>query len=817
MVEWEVVIDDGARERAVPLASDRVTIGRAPDNDVVLDSQAVSQRHAELICEGTHYRFRQIGRNPTTVFGIPADGRLLEDGDVIDIAPLTAHATRMRFRRSDEPPPLPTMDDGMPVAAYAPVRTAEVTPSMPSDELAPLALTPHPRSDGHAPTNAAWIDSAPAPAYVPRPAPEPVPHLAAPVVIGRDRTADVVLTSPLVSRRHAEVRPRGDGAEIADLDSGNGTFVNGERISKSPLFPGDVIRVGPYRLIFDGAEVRVQDAGVAVTLTASHLTQRVNETTILNDVSFACFPGEITAIGGTSGAGKTTLMDALTGLRPAVWGSVLLNGSSLYSNFESLRAHIGYVPQSNILHQDLPLEHALQYAAKLRLPPDTDDAEIHMRVQASMHPLDLTERAELAIRNLSGGQQKRASIAMELLTEPSLFFLDEPTSGLDPGLSVRLMRLLRHLADAGKTVLLVSHDPESFAFCDQLIFLSAGGRVAYAGPPAGALEHFGVETYAEMYDRVESESTPEEWQQRFIESPAGEAARQRLERAGAGTSGTGTTARTTDPPPLPLKHQAVQLTKRYAEVLVRDTRNMATLLGQAPIIGLLLILLAKPHALTAFLTASGVQERSAREGDATKVLLLLALTAVWLGTINASREIVKETAIWRRERLAGVAVVPYLGSKLLLLSVLAAAQNLAFLFVVAMRVELPHHGVILGAGIEFYVTLLLASIASVGLGLALSAAAESEERAITLVPLALIPQIMFAGIIFKLNGVTQAISWLFVTRWAVKALGATANVPGYEASGGALLGMWLVLVLMTGVFLYVAAWLINRREQLAAR
>lgn len=797
MPEWEVVIEHAEGPQAIALSSERVTLGRSTDNDVVVESQAVSQRHAELRFEGTHYRFHQIGRNPTTVFGVPADGRLLEDGDVIEVAPSTPHSARLRVRR-------------LAVTDY------EVGENAPEQ-----AAT---RANGHEAVNVRTSSFAPpvgarAPVIAPSSVPEYTPprRLTVPVVIGRERAADVVLTSPLVSRRHAEVRPCGDAAEIVDLDSGNGTFVNGERVSKSPLNPGDVVRIGPYRLIFDGAEVRVQDAGVAVTLTASHLIQRVNETTILNDVSFACFPGEITAIGGTSGAGKTTLMDALTGLRPAASGGVLLNGASLYSNFESLRAHIGYVPQSNILHQDLPLDHALQYAARLRLPPDTDDAEIHMRVQASMHPLDLAHRAGLAIRNLSGGQQKRASIAMELLTEPSLFFLDEPTSGLDPGLSVRLMRLLRHLADAGKTVLLVSHDPESFAFCDQLIFLSAGGRVAYAGRPAGALEHFGVETYAEMYDRVESESTPEEWQRRFAESPAGEDARRRLERAGAGTSGTGTTARTTEPPALPLKHQAVQLTKRYAEVLVRDTRNMATLLGQAPIIGLLLVLLAKPGALTAFLSAVNVQDRGAKEGDATKVLLLLALTAVWLGTINASREIVKETAIWRRERLAGVAVAPYLGSKMVLLSLLAAAQNLLFLFVVSLRVDLPSHGVNIAASIEFYITLLLASIASVGLGLALSAAAESEERAITLVPLALIPQIMFAGIIFKLNGVTQAISWLFVTRWAVKALGASAHVPGYEASGGALIGMWLVLALMTVVFLYAAAWLINRREQLAAR
>lgn len=758
MSAWELVIEYDGERRVVAVTASTLILGRDPSSDVMVLSPVMSGQHARLVLDGGGYRFYQLGRNATTIGGEAADGRTIGQADVLVVGAGDAHEVRLQL--------MPT------IAPVAQLAASEA------------------ESAGNMQTS---------------------------VTIGRDQSADIVLPNPLVSRRHAALDP-GDGPRLLrDLDSSNGTFVNGERVTRKALSAGDVVRIGPYRLAYDGRTLRVQDSGVAVTLAARHLVQRVKDVTILNDVSFACFPGEITAIGGTSGAGKTTLMDALTGLRPAAAGSVLLNGSSLYPNFESLRALIGYVPQSNILHLDLPLENALRYAARLRLPPDTDDAEIEMRVQASMHPLDLAERASLSIRNLSGGQQKRASIAMELLTEPSLFFLDEPTSGLDPGLSVRLMRLLRNLADAGKTVLLVSHDPESFEFCDQLVFLAAGGRLAFAGPPRQALEHFGVATYAEMYDRVESESTPEQWEQRFREAPAGRLAAARLVRAGAGTSSRGTDVRTTETPSLPLKHQAVQLTRRYAEVLIRDTRNLLTLIGQAPMIGLLLALLAKPKALVAFITAHGLDDQAGKAGDATKVLLLLALTAVWLGTINASREVVKEIAIWRRERLAGVAVVPYLGSKVVLLSIMAAVQNFLFLFVVSLRVQLPSEGVVAGAALEFYVTLLLASIASVALGLALSAASMSEERAITLVPLALIPQIMFAGIIFKLNGLMTVVSWLFVTRWAVKALGASDHAPGYVASGSALLGMWLVLVLMTGAYLYAAAWLILRRDRTVSR
>ncbi len=318
------------------------------------------------------------------------------------------------------------------------------------------------------------------------------------VIVGRDPGADVRLAHPAVSKRHARifVSPDGRGRSIEDLGSTNGTYVNGEPVKQGApraLAAGDEIRVGPVKLVFSAERIEEHDESRDVGLDVVGLNQKIAKgVNLLKNISLSILPNEFVAVVGTSGAGKSTLLGALSGLKPASDGKVLINGTSLYDNFDAYRTSMGYVPQDDILHKELPVGRALDYAAALRLPDDTTQAERDERVRDVLKTLGLEERKDVPIGSLSGGQRKRVSIGAELLTEPGLFFLDEATSGLDPGIESQLMRFLRSLADSGHTIILITHATKNVMLCDQVAFLARGGYLAYYGPPDKALEHFGV-------------------------------------------------------------------------------------------------------------------------------------------------------------------------------------------------------------------------------------------------------------------------------------------------------------------------------------
>src|SRR5262249_47001522 len=165
-------------------------------------------------------------------------------------------------------------------------------------------------------------------------------------------------------------------------------------------------------------------------------------------------------------------------------GRVLFEGHDIHAEYASLRMRIGMVPQDDVVHGQLTVNQALGYAAELRLPPDTNKEDRRQVINQVLEELELTQHAEKRVDKLSGGQRKRASVAMELLTGPSLLILDEPTSGLDPALDRQVMTMLRQLADAGRTVLVVTHSLTYLDVCDQVLLLAPGGRTAFCGPPS---------------------------------------------------------------------------------------------------------------------------------------------------------------------------------------------------------------------------------------------------------------------------------------------------------------------------------------------
>ncbi len=209
---------------------------------------------------------------------------------------------------------------------------------------------------------------------------------------------------------------------------------------------------------------------------------------ILQNISVSFKPREFIVVVGQSGGGKSTFVDAVAGYRPATPPSrVLVNDIDIYQNFDSIRNDIGFVPQKDIIHMELTIYQALDYAAQLRMPADMTDDERHKRVMEVLDDLDLTHRKDVQISGLSGGQQKRVSIGVELLTKPGLFFLDEPTSGLDPGTETALMQLMRRLADQGRTIVLITHATKNVMLGDKVIFLARGGYLAWFGPPEEAI------------------------------------------------------------------------------------------------------------------------------------------------------------------------------------------------------------------------------------------------------------------------------------------------------------------------------------------
>ncbi len=304
-----------------------------------------------------------------------------------------------------------------------------------------------------------------------------------------------------------------------------------------------------------------------VRIEANGLTRRLPAgTVILHEVSLLVEPGELVAIAGGSGAGKTTLLEALSGVRPADEGSVVFDGLDVYRHLDALRTALGYVPQDDIVHEELPLARSLQYTGKLRLP-QAPASEVHTAVDDAMAQLDQAHHAGTRVAALSGGQRKRASIAAELLARPRVFFLDEPTSGLDPATGADLIRLLRRLADAGSTIVITSHAVQDLSLCDRVVFLAPNGHLAFSGSPEEAKSYFGVTAMEQVYEQLATDDAAE-WSARWRDRSAAPPRRAPVHTASTPTPARGGAVR-----------QWLVLTGRTAETLARNRLTSAILVG----------------------------------------------------------------------------------------------------------------------------------------------------------------------------------------------------------------------------------------------
>jgi ABC transport system ATP-binding/permease protein len=621
--------------------------------------------------------------------------------------------------------------------------------------------------------------------------------------IGRDPSNDLVLDDPNVSRLHAEVVRADGGAVLRDLSSRHGTRVDGERVERARLVAGSEIGIGPYRLVFDGTEFLARDDRGALRLDAERLSVRVRDKQILAETTLSIEPGELVVVIGESGSGKSTLVRALAGVSQPTAGVVTVNGEPVAVRLTD----IGYVPQDEIVHAGLTVREALRYAARLRLPGDATADDVKASVERVLSELALEPHADTRIGSLSGGQRKRAGVASELLSRPSLLFLDEPTTGLDPGLESRMMELLRSLANDARAVVVVTHATKNLRLCDRLLVMGRGGLLCFEGTPDEALAVFGVADFDDIYVALDDQPAAA-WRERF--EAAREAAPPEAEDVQTHAVPAPRAARRD---PEPLAHAGV-LSRRYARLLVRDPRNLLILLGQAPVLGL----------LTAGLFKAGTFGPHGNPGDAAQLLFFLVVIVIWLGSIAAAREIIKERSVFLRERAVGVGLGAYLASKVGVLTVLAAIQTALLAGVVfALR---P-----LGEPVRVYVELLailgVTGLVSVTMGLAVSAAVRSQEQATSLIPLVLIPQLLFGGAIVPvatMSAPLDTLSGLVYAQWSYAGIGTAIDMNGRIGAGGgradvfgtdffdvAVVPAIVVLLVFAVAFLALIAALLRRR------
>jgi ABC-type multidrug transport system ATPase subunit len=455
---------------------------------------------------------------------------------------------------------------------------------------------------------------------------------------------------------------------------------------------------------------------------------------LVDDVSFALESGSFLAIVGPSGSGKSTLLRALSGVDRPTAGSLQLDGRDLHTDDARLRTRLGIVPQDDIVQPELTVGASVGYAAELRFPPDVPRADRRARVDEVLAQLELSDRRRTPIKSLSGGQRKRVSVATELLVRPSLLFLDEPTSGLDPGLERSLMEVLRELADGGRTVVCVTHSVDSLDLCDRVLYLAPGGGMAYFGPPGRAAAYFGQPSLQRVFQSLAEESG---WKERFERSAVHDefvdaplAATTAAAAISPGPSEAASESGSSSMRTRLWRHQLSTTTRRYAHSLVADRRSTLILLATAPVLGVVFLLRLPTDQL-----------RSLGPGEvplisqATAPLMLLALAMTQLGINASARQIVRELALFRRERMVGLSVSAYLASKFLVLGAVGAAQALPCVAIALAHQGGPDDGVVLASGrAELVVVFFVTWLAGMALGLLCSALSSSESRLNLLLP-----------------------------------------------------------------------------------
>jgi ABC-type transport system involved in multi-copper enzyme maturation permease subunit len=375
-----------------------------------------------------------------------------------------------------------------------------------------------------------------------------------------------------------------------------------------------------------------------------------------------------------------------------------------------------------------------------------------------MEKLELTPRADLRIDKLSGGQRKRASIGLELLTKPSILVLDEPTSGLDPGLDAHVMETLRKLADDGQTVVLVTHSVDNLNFCDNVILLASGGRIAYAGPSSTVFTALGKNNWAEVFRMLSSADALllSNKKRSGVVSPTTEMSREKVKKQSWG-------------------RQLLTQSSRYLRVISSDRYYLGLLAVIPVVIGLICYSTAGELGLGQGLPtkADDLFNPMARSN-----LMILILGTVFIGLSTSIQEIIKEEPILLREKSVGIRSGTYLMSKVLVLGVVTSIQSMIFVAIVLFNRPVPDGGLFFESGyLEVLSLAVVLGFACMCLGLLMSSILSSSEQAMPILVGLTMTQVVLSGALPGENeGFIALVSPLVPSYWSMNSLSATTNL-----------------------------------------
>ena len=713
-------------------------VGRSEDAHLRVNSQRCSRRHFQIVRDGGRYFVEALVKeNPTYLDGRPVVGR----------TPL-AHNALLRAGESDFRFLLPA-----PAAApAAPPAVAPAAPPVAMDEFRTVIATADQMKEMAKLQGRVRV------------------RLAGAMVIGRDDACQIPLAHPQVSRQHAIITRQANGrVDLRDLGSGNGTFINGRRLTNKPvdLAANDQINIGPFALMFTGTEL-VSEKGVDnIELISDDVTRIVTDRQtgkkikLLDGVTLVFRPREFVCLLGPSGSGKSTLMTILSGRGFPDRGTVRINGQDLHANFDALKKDLALVPQKDVLHDSLTVGQALGYTARLRLPSDTRPAEADACIQEILNTVALTHRRGTVIRQLSGGQIKRACLANEILCKPNLLFLDEVTSGLDERTDSDMMDLFQQIAHDGKTVVCITHSLANVQrTCDLVVILTPGGKLAFVGSPKEAMDYFQIDRLGLVYDLLDDKEVrpPEFWQEQFRASPYYKKyVTDRLPPAQSRVAdGIEQPTRGLGERTGVLVRQARVLTRRYLSIWRSDATPLLAMAGQSVVVAVLLMIV--------FGDLSGVDLKD-KAPRAVNLLFLMAISSFWFGCNNAAKEIVKERTIFTRECDFNLLTSSYYLSKFVVLCGFSFVQTAILFGLTRAYCDPP------GSALGQLAILLALAAAGTTLGLLISTLAATEEMAITLIPMVIIPQIILSGTVAPLSGFGKTLASVAVTTyWGKRGL-----------------------------------------------
>jgi len=602
--------------------------------------------------------------------------------------------------------------------------------------------------------------------------------------VGRKADNDLVLDDSAVSGHHALVVDLGPGRLLVqDLRSTNGTYIDGVRVHCQEVGEGSIVSFGKSFFIAtaDGLEsarpMVPESESEPASLSASQLSYRITDGSgpgregklLLDGVSFSVPPRSLLAVIGPSGAGKSTLLRAITGAIKPTSGQVLFSGLDMSVFAKSVAGRVGVVPQEDLVHRQLTARQALNYAAALRFPDDTSRAERAEAVNWAITELGLREHADIKVRSLSGGQRKRVSAAMELLTKPDLLLLDEPTSGLDPNLDREIMELLADLAHGtkhspeGRTVVVVTHSTDNLDKADNVLLLAPGGRVAYFGPPAALTGYFGARqqdlSWAAIYSRLNSD--PELVRDEFVASS--------LFRPAVEPVAAKRPARKLRSPRRRLLPQIATLLRRQTRLMLSDRYLVLFTIGLPVAVALLTLIV---QASNGFLPASIIDD----VGQPKSLLVIMTFGSVLMGLVPSVRQLVTERVIFAHEAGVGVRPGAYLLAKVLLLGLVVAMQSALLTSVILALNPHSENGIFTSLWVELFLASWATAWTCAGLGLFLSGLVRTVEQVMPLMVVLLMLQLVLGGGVLAVTspGVNE-LSMLAPGRWGLAAGAASLD------------------------------------------